>query len=139
MGYTDTFIIVAEDCAAETGVVPPERGGRPTVASIQHALLAAAPYTYTQEDVLFETEVRHKAVPDEELTVRRGSLREEFFAKSRACLRASPLPKSYGWGLHFDAEGRVALYGVDSPEYRGFAAGEHAEVTVLKAMRSRRR
>lgn len=52
MGYTDTFIIVAEDCAAETGVVPPERGGRPTMASIQHALLAAAPYT--QDDVLIK-------------------------------------------------------------------------------------
>ncbi|WP_298711512.1 DUF6157 family protein [Micrococcus sp. 2A] len=35
--------------------------------------------------------------------------REAFFAKSQACLRASPLGKRHGWGLHHDAEGRVAL------------------------------
>lgn len=60
----------------------------------------------------------------------------EFFARPQACLRASPLPKTYGWGLHFDATGRVALYAVESPEYKRFIEDE--SISHLKAMRSRR-
>ena len=52
MGCTDTFIAVAEDCRATTGEVPPDRGGGPTVAAVQYALLAADPGRWTQEDVL---------------------------------------------------------------------------------------
>ena len=43
VGYTNTFIAVAEDCRAATGEIPPERAGGPTVASTQYAMLAAAP------------------------------------------------------------------------------------------------
>ncbi len=67
----------------------------------------------------------------------RAALRAHFFAKSQACLRASPLPKSYGWGLHFDGEGRVALCPMESEAYRRLVAGADG-VKVLKAMRSRR-
>jgi len=44
--------------------------------------------------------------------------REDFFAKPQACLRASPLVKQYGWGVHHDGEGRIALLGMESAEYR---------------------
>jgi hypothetical protein len=30
----------------------------------------------------------------------------------------SALPKRYGWGIRNDAEGRIALIAVGSPEYR---------------------
>ena len=51
VGYTNTFIAVAEDCRAATGEVPLARAGDPTVASAQYAMLAA-PGRWTQEDVL---------------------------------------------------------------------------------------
>jgi hypothetical protein len=62
--------------------------------------------------------------------------RNEFFARPQACLRASPLPKKYGWGFVFDAEGRVALCAMESAEYRRLLGD--TGVRVLKALRSAR-
>ncbi len=108
MGYTNTFIAVAEDCRAATGDVPAERAGSPTVASTQYAMLAAAPGQWTEEDVLLASspQVRGRDIDEAEL---RG-LRQEYFSHPRACLRASPLPKSFGWGLRYDAKGRITLH-----------------------------
>ena len=52
-------------------------------------------------------------------------------------MRASPLPKKYGWGVHHDRAGRIALYGVESEEYRRFASGAGG-VKVVMALRSKR-
>jgi hypothetical protein len=133
INYVNTFIQVADDCPAACGIVPAERGGRKTVAMIQYELLAEKPYHYTQEDVLFESYIRHKEIPPEDAG---PALRAQFFGRSQACLRASPLPKQYGWGLHFDESGRVALCGVGTDEYQRFAAGDG--IAVVKAMRSKR-
>lgn len=62
--------------------------------------------------------------------------REEFFAKDQACLRSSPLGKRYGWGIHFDADSRIALVPLGSDEYQALATD--ASVKQLKAMRSKR-
>ena len=134
-GYTDTFVAVAEDCRATSGEVPPRRPGPPSVAAVQHALLAGAPGRWTQEDVLLASApgVRGRADLDDE---ERERLREEYFAAPRACLRASPLPKTYGWGLHFDGQGRITLHAVGSPEYERLS--RHPGLTQVKAMRSRR-
>ncbi|PPK98616.1 hypothetical protein CLV92_101315 [Kineococcus xinjiangensis] len=134
MDYVDTFITVAEDCAAQTGVVPKPRGGRDTVAVLQHRMISAAPYRLTQGDVLFSTWLLQQGV-DPATVPPEDPRRAEFFAVDRACLRASPLPKTHGWGLHFDAEGRVALVAVDDPRYADLhdSAGK-----VVKAMRSSR-
>ena len=67
-----------------------------------------------------------------------AEIRAELFAKPQACMRASSLPKRYGWGVHYDEQGRLALYGVESAEYGRFAAGEAAGVKVVAAMRNRR-
>lgn len=135
MSYTNTFIAAAEDCRATTGEVPPARAERPTVAHTQYAMLAAAPGRWTQEDVLLASspEVRGRNDLDEAELAR---LREEYFAQPRACLRASPLPKSFGWGLHYDAEGRITLHAVDSPEYARLRSDP--SLSQLKAMRSSR-
>jgi hypothetical protein len=47
------------------------------------------------------------------------------------------LPKRYGWGLHFDAEGRIALVPVESDEYQEFVNGKDG-INVLTAMRNKR-
>lgn len=75
-----------------------ERGANKTVASLQHAMLVDSPYVYTQEDVLFITWFERQTIPhmsEEDI----AHLRDEFFANPQACLRASPLPKRYGWGV----------------------------------------
>lgn len=139
MNYVAAFIAVADDCPARTGTVPPTKPGQKrTVAAIQYAMLADAPYRHTQEDLLFGTYAAQQGLSAAELDERGAALRADYFAIARACLRASPLPKRYGWGLHFDDAGRIALYPVDSVEYRAFVAGEAGDLKVMKAMRSRR-
>ena len=51
-------------------------------------------------------------------------------------MRASPLGKRFGWGVHADAEGRIAIYAVDSKRYQALAADP--ELTQVRAMRSKR-
>ncbi|MGH3696072.1 MAG: DUF6157 family protein [Pseudonocardiaceae bacterium] len=65
----------------------------------------------------------------------------QFYSKSQACLRASDLGKRYGWGIHADGRGRLALFGVDTPEYAEFVSGRRhgesgAPITLTRAMRS---
>jgi len=137
VNYYRTLIAVADDCPVTESVVPPDRGERKTVARIQYELLAANPYRYTQEDVLFATWLARQGLehtPEQEI----ARLREEFFSRPQACLRSSPLPKQYGWGLLFDDQGRVALCPVESAKYRRLVAGQDSEVKVLKAFRSKR-
>jgi hypothetical protein len=134
VGYANTFIAVAGDCRAAMGEIPPDRAGGPTVASTQYAMLTAAPGRWTEEDVLLASspQVRGHDVSETELS----RLREEYFARPRACLRASPLPKTFGWGLHYDAAGRITLHAVDSPEYAQLSIDP--SLTQLCAMRSSR-
>lgn len=136
MGYYRTLIAVADDCPVDASVVPD--GAKRTVAAVQYAMRAAEPYRLTQEDVLFLTWVRRRPDFGELGENELAALRDEFFSKSRACLRASPLPKRYGFGLLFDGEGRIALCPMESEEYRRIVAGGEG-YTVVKAMRTSRR
>lgn len=136
MNYHDTFIRVAPDCPAETGIVPTPRGGKKTIAVHEYEILSGSPYTYTQEDVQLSVHARREGISERELASRRDEIRAAYFSKSRACLRSSPLPKRYGWGIHFDTEGKAAIYPIDGEEYRRHARDESLQ--QLPAMRSRR-
>ncbi|MGO3136148.1 MAG: DUF6157 family protein [Agrococcus casei] len=130
--YRGTLILVADDCPSDEAEIPPTRTKSPTVAELQYALISARPYEMTSDDVLFEVfATRNEIAAD-----KRTEAREAFFAKDQVCLRSSPLGKRYGWGIHHDADGRVALVAVGSDDYRALAADP--EVKQLKAMRSRR-
>jgi hypothetical protein len=122
--YVDTFIAVAPDTKTVTACAPPVKHV-PTVAQIQYAMLADAPYVHTSDDVVHASQ-----------GARRGISREEFFATGQACLRASPLVKTYGWGIHHDAEGRVAIYAVESGEYRRLR--DRGDLTQRAGLRSSR-
>ena len=137
MNYHDTFIRVAPDCPVSEAVVPTGRREEKSIPQVEYELLAGNPYTFTQEELLFAVHVQRQGIGKGELKARRAALWEEFFGKPRACLRASVLPKRYGWGLHFDAAGRIALVAVESKEYRALAEGRGV-ATVLTAMRNKR-
>ncbi len=136
MTYQNTFIEAAADCPAENGEAPMMRGARKSLHLIQFELLNERPYHWLYDDLLFETHVRHKEISPEILQERGVQIREEFFARSHPCLRASPLTKRYGWGAHYDEEGRIALYGRGTAEYEAFLARE--DIDQLKAMRNKR-
>lgn len=134
--YVDTFIVVADDSNAVEASVPPQRA-TPSVAELTHRMIAERPYGHTSDDVIFTVWADRRGIPDSE----RASARAEFYSKGQPCMRSSDLAKRYGWGIHSDAEGRVALVAMDSAEYARLASGltpEGEPVTVLKAMRSKR-
>jgi hypothetical protein len=58
----------------------------------------------------------------------------EFFSKGQPCLRSSPLGKTYGWGIHFDSESKMAIYAKGSQAYDRFRGD--ATLKHLKAMKS---
>lgn len=138
--YYDTFISVAPDFDGDVAKVPQPRGKRETVAQMQYRMLSEAPFEHTQEDVLFDIWLARQqqagsiaeTLADDEV----ASLRIEFFAKGQACLRASPLTKTHGWGVLFDSEGRAALVAMESDDYARHAADD--QLTQLAAMRSKR-
>lgn len=130
-GYLNTFILIAPDCPVDIGTVPPRPA---SIAGLEHALLTAAPYQLTGEDLILAVHLRHKQVDDGE---DREAFRVALFSKPHPCLRASMLPKRYGWGAHYDCNGRIALYGRETEAYRILASRD--DLAVLPAMRNQRR
>lgn len=131
--YFDTLIEIAEDCPIEHGEIPPLRGSKKSVANLQYEMLVDKPYEYTSDDVLFAVHALRKEIDEEYLEEER----HKYFSKGQPCFRASPLTKRYGWGVHADADGKIALFSADSAEYAKLAAND--AITKKKAMRSKRR
>lgn len=125
--YQSTLITIAPDSIATTGIVPPKPD---SIAGCHHALLIAAPYRMTSDDLLFAVHAARNGLSET------AENRAEFFAKPKACLRASPLPKQHGWGIHHDGAGRIALYAVGSTDYDRLVADAATKVTP--AVRSKR-
>lgn len=133
----DQFIEIAPDSPTQQSIVPQPRSGKPTIATIEYELLNSKPYAYTLAELKFATHVQHKQIPSAEVKAHGKQLREAFFAKPYACMRASPLTKQYGWGAHYDGQGRIAIYPVESKEYRGFV--KDASIKKFSAMRSNKK
>ena len=129
--YQNAFIEVAEDCPVNSAAVPPEKITDKTIANIQFEMMVEHPYQFTSDEVIF----RGYALKNQ-LVNNLEQEREQFFSKGQACLRTSPLAKRYGWGIHHDADGKVALYPMESDEYQAFV--KDSSVKKVKAMRSKR-
>jgi hypothetical protein len=127
--YFDTMIMVAPDCPVNEGIIPPRPG---TVAAMQYEKLTAEPYSRTSDDLLFEVFAERNGIAAAE----QAAARAAFFSRGQPCMRSSPLVKTYGWGVHHDMAGRVAIYGVDTAEYRNLVGRD--DVTKLTGMRSQR-
>jgi hypothetical protein len=131
--YYDTFIQIAEDCPVTKAEVPPSKAGDKTIANLQFEMIIDNPYRYTSDDVIFHGyAVKNKLTGKTALT----DARESFFSKGQPCMRAAALTKRYGWGVHSNAEGKIAIYAADSAEYKKFAKDKLLK--QLKAMKSKR-
>ncbi|HEU4553951.1 MAG TPA: DUF6157 family protein [Chitinophaga sp.] len=131
--YFNTFIEIAEDSHTSIPEVPPLKGGNKTAANLQFEMVIDHPYKYTSDDVLFHVFAVKNNISKGDLKAER----EKFFSKGQPCLRASPLTKRYGWGVHANEAGKIALYGVDSDEYKKLAKDKTLQ--HVKAMRSKRK
>src|SRR5438270_12909821 len=132
MNYYNTLIEIAEDSPATKAEVPKPKGGKKTKPVIEYEMIANHPYKYTEEDIAFETyAVLHnipKAIWPKE--------RQKLLSKGHPHLRVSPLAKRYGWGIHNNDEGKVALIAVESSRYKQLL--EDPQTTKVKAFRSTR-
>jgi hypothetical protein len=129
--YINTFIEAAEDCPVKAAEIPPQKEEK-TAANIQFEMVAHNPYKYTSDDVLFQVYATKNKLSGSKLKEER----EKFFSKGQACFRSSPLTKRYGWGVHNDEKGKIAIYPIESPEYKKFAKDKSLEHT--RVMRSKR-
>ena len=128
--YFSTLIEVAQDCKYAAGTPPPESLEKPTIAALQFQKLAGAPYEHTSDELLFAVWAERNNVTAGE----RADAQEAFFSKGQPCMRASPLTKSWGWGIHFDGDGKMALLGCETETYQRLQ--ENETVQKVKAMRS---
>lgn len=131
--YQNTFIQLAADSPVREAQIPPLKASGPTAANVQFDLLQEHPYKYDSDDAVFEVYARKQGLN----AGQRKAAREEFFSKGQPCLRASALTKRYGWGVHSDANGKVALIPAGTPEYEAFA--NRVDLKQVQAMRTSRK
>lgn len=136
----NTFVRIATDCPVEKGVVPVSTRAVAPAHAIHFEMLTSSPYRYTNEELIFAVHLQRSDLTPEDLDeARRLELWQALFTRSHPCMRASPLPKKFGWGVHSDAEGRLALHCAASAAYRELVrAGERGELKLTSAMRSKR-
>jgi len=130
--YYNTFILIADDCKADVGIVPPLNADKQSIANIQFDIIINNPYTYTSDDVLFIVLTRKLDLIEDDYE----DARRRFFSKGQACLRSSPLTKRYGWGIHCNEFGKVSIFGVETDKYQELL--NDSTVTKIKALRSSR-
>lgn len=128
--YFNTLITIAEDSPTSTSVVPDLT--KSSVAAQQFQWITEQPYELTSDDVIFRRVARMQGIADH----LRESAQQEYFQTGRACLRTSPLAKQYGWGIHANAEGKIALVAAESEAYTALVADEG--VKKFAAMKRKR-
>ena len=126
--YFDTFIEVSLDTKVREGT-PPHSRDKKTVAEIEYELIIENPYKYNSDEILFRVYAERNNIPREE----QEQARKQFFSMGQPCFRASPLAKSYGYGIHCNSEGKVAIYGIETAAYQNFLAD--TKIKKVKAMK----
>ncbi len=110
--HRNTLAAIVTTVLRRNGIVPSPKGGKATVAVLEYRLserplpINTCAKGRTSSNFIW----REVEISDEERKARGDEIRVELFARSHACMRASPLTKSYGWGAHYDEDGRLAIY-----------------------------
>lgn len=128
--YFNTFIEIADDCGLSVCQIPSSKGENKSLAGLQYDMLNNNPYKYSSDDIFFMIYAKRNNIPDE----KHEKAREQFFSKGQPCFRASPLTKKFGFGIHSDGKGKVAMYGCETEQYKDFIIDP--SVRKIKAMRS---
>lgn len=128
--YYNTFIEVAEDTKVSCGTKPPFKSDKKTIAEMQYELLLKNPYKLTSDDIFFQVFAERNDLTKTE----HKQARKQFFSKGQPCFRSSPLTKKYGFGIHADKDGKVAIFGMETEEYEKFQ--QDPTLKKVKAMRS---
>ena len=128
--YFNTLITVAEDSKAFKGEIPPLKIDKLTVANMQYERLIKQPNSINSDDLIFDIYAERNDILKADL----AKEREKFYSKGQACLRTSPLAKTYGWGIFYDDKGKIRLIDSSSSEYESLL--KDPNIKKLPAMRS---
>lgn len=97
----EELIMVAEDSVVDRAVVP---GPKKTIPRITYEVLIENPYKYTEEDLRHEVHV-----------VRRNKSGLKLGSYN---IKRSLLLQKFGWGIHRNKQGKMALIPVESAKYQ---------------------
>lgn len=125
--YQNTFITIAPDYIFDHAKPPKDK----TIGAIQLDLILQNPYGMTSDELLFETH----AIKNQ-IDISNPLAKAEFFEKSLACLRCSPLVKTLGYGVHHDENCKIAAFPIESDEYKRLLQDDNIKKT--HGMRSKR-
>lgn len=131
--YKNTFIETAEDCPVSKAEIPQIKNDKITIAKLQYDLISKNPYKYTSDDVIFLVYAERNNIPQ----AKYEDERKTFFSRGQPCMRSSPLAKRYGWGVHSNENGKIAIYPAESDKYKAFL--KDSNINHKKAMRSKRK
>ena len=96
--------MVAEDSKVQIAIEPPQRRAKKMIARIAYEVYRDNPYRYTEEQFHHEVHVVRRKMQ---------GLKIESYD-----IKRSPLLKEYGWGIHRNKEGKLALIPMESEKYR---------------------
>jgi Family of unknown function (DUF6157)/T5orf172 domain len=99
----EELIEVAEDYPNKYAQEPPN-GTSKTISRIEYELLIANPYKFTERELFYKVHVVHRNRPD---------LKIDSYN-----IKRSLLVQSFGWGLHRNNEGKLALVAIESDRYK---------------------
>jgi hypothetical protein len=111
----EELIEIASDSSAVRGEVPPDSGTRKTIARISYEVLADNPYRFSEREFYHEVHVVRRGRPDLKI--------ENYNIKRLA------LVKRYGWGIHRNSGGKLALVACESTRYKELQADPRVKRT----------
>lgn len=134
MKITNRFVSVCEDSKAMISKIPPIKEGAQerTIARLHYDLLHDRPYHYDMDSFGFEVFCLKNNIDEAD----RADHFEAFIAKGQPCMRCSPLTKTYGFGAHYNEDGKISIFPMQSDEYAKMLADKN--IKIEKAMRNKR-
>lgn len=132
MRYKNTFIKVAKDCPVSKSEIPVSKRAVVPIHVFQYELLSKFPYKFGHEELVFEVHLKRQGLPENLSDSEAEEIWERLFSKGHPCMRASALTKRYGFGVHYDEDGKIALYPMESEAYAAFL--KNTQVEKITAM-----
>jgi hypothetical protein len=111
----EELIEMASDSTAVRGEVPPDNGMRKTIPRISYEVLADNPYRFDEREFYHEVHIVRCGRPNLKI--------ENYNIKRLA------LVKRYGWGIHRNAGGKLALVACESSRYKELQADPQVKRT----------
>ena len=104
MKFPEILITVADKCPANRGMEPTTNRAEKTITMHQYDVLTEMPYQLDYDELKKEVHENRRGKTDLKL--------------DSYDMRRSELCKVWGWGVHQDKNGKLALVGCETKEYR---------------------